>query len=66
LRLRPAGGEQIYCVTCAREMAELPPASRERDSASVPRGPRWGARSSEPERHEDDQNVDIDAFGGVA
>jgi Zn-finger nucleic acid-binding protein len=29
LWLRPAGGEQIYCTTCARAMGELPPSSVE-------------------------------------
>ena len=29
LWLRPVQGRQIYCVTCARAIAELPPASTE-------------------------------------
>jgi tRNA(Ile2) C34 agmatinyltransferase TiaS len=29
LWLRPAGGSQVYCIVCARDMAEMPPASRE-------------------------------------
>jgi hypothetical protein len=66
LRLRPAGGEEIYCVACARQMAELPPASWEMDTARVPQGPGWGARGGEREWQEGDDDVDIDAFGGVA
>ncbi len=33
LWVRPVGGGQIYCTTCARAMAELPPASHEAGSA---------------------------------
>jgi hypothetical protein len=66
LRMRPVGGEQIYCVDCARQMAELPPASRELETASVPQGPWWGVRGGEQEWREDDENVDLDPFGGVA
>ena len=63
LRLRPTGGEQIYCVVCAREMAELPPTSHEPETARVPQGLRRGAKAK---GHEEDEGVDIDAFGGVA
>ena len=31
LWLRPVGGGQVYCVACGRAMAELPPASYDRD-----------------------------------
>lgn len=34
LWLRPAGGGQIYCVSCARQIAEMPPASGRFDSSS--------------------------------
>jgi hypothetical protein len=37
LWLRPAGGAQIYCITCARQMAEMPPASRKLESSSLDR-----------------------------
>lgn len=63
LRLRPTGGEQIYCVVCARAMAELPSTSHEPETARIPQGPRWGAKARE---REEDEGVDIDAFGGVA
>ena len=66
LRLRPVGGEEVYCADCAREMAELPPASRELETASVPQGPQWGVCSGKREWSEDDEDVDIDPFGGVA
>jgi Zn-finger nucleic acid-binding protein len=35
LWLRPAGGKQIYCVSCARQMAEMLPTSRRLDSSSA-------------------------------
>jgi len=31
LWLRPTGGVQVYCAACGRAMAELPPASTERE-----------------------------------
>jgi hypothetical protein len=59
LWLRPVGGGQIYCVGCGREMAELPPASYEREGARMPRGPRWGMddddADSDPESYEGDE-----------
>ena len=36
LWLRPAGGGQIYCVDCGRQMAQLPPISREPEKARKP------------------------------
>jgi Zn-finger nucleic acid-binding protein len=33
LWLRPAGGEQIYCRGCARQMADMAPASHELEPA---------------------------------
>ena len=63
LRLRPSGGGQIYCVVCAQKMAELPPTSHEPETARIPQGPRWGAKTK---GHEEDEGVDIDGFGGVA
>jgi len=41
LWLRPVGGRQIYCAGCGREMAQLPAASYEPETAKMPRGPRW-------------------------
>jgi Zn-finger nucleic acid-binding protein len=34
LWLRPAGGGQIYCASCAKQIAEMPPASGQFDSSS--------------------------------
>jgi Zn-finger nucleic acid-binding protein len=34
LWLRPAGGGQIYCASCAKQIAEMPPASGRFDSSS--------------------------------
>jgi hypothetical protein len=42
LWVRPVGGEQVYCVGCARQMAELPPGSREVGRARMQQGPLWG------------------------
>ena len=39
LWLRPVGGEQIYCMSCGRAMAELPPASYEVRNARMAQGP---------------------------
>ena len=66
LWLRPVGGGQIYCVACGREMAELPPASHEPETARMPQGPRWGVDESDFEGYEGDEGVDLDASGGVA
>jgi len=69
LWLRPVGGGQIYCVGCGREMAELPPASYEREGvegARMPQGPRWGADDSDVEGYEGYDGLDPDAAGGVA
>jgi hypothetical protein len=66
LWLRPVGGGQIYCVSCGREMAQLPPASKEPETAQLPRGPRWGADDGAFEGFEGDEGVDLDAVGGVA
>lgn len=35
LWLRPAGGAQVYCVACGREMAKLPAVSREEDACEL-------------------------------
>lgn len=67
LWLRPVGGGQIYCATCGREMAELPPPSSEAETARVPQGPRWGASGSGRfEGYDEDEEVDLDEAGGVA
>jgi Zn-finger nucleic acid-binding protein len=66
LWLRPVGGGQVYCVGCGREMAELPPASYEAESARMPRGPRWGADEGETVRYEDDEGLYLISAGGGA
>jgi hypothetical protein len=66
LWLRPVGGGQIYCGACWREMAQLPPASTEPETAKVPRGPRWGVDDGDFEDFDGDEGVDLDAAGGVA
>jgi hypothetical protein len=65
LWLRPVGGGQVYCVACGREMAQLPPPSRERETAQLPRGPSWGGDEGDAEV-ERDEGLDLDAAGGVA
>ena len=62
LWLRPVGGGQIYCVTCGREMAQLPPASKVLDTAQLPQGPRWD--EDDGGIGERDEGVDLDAMGG--
>jgi hypothetical protein len=66
LWLRPVNGGQIYCVACAREMAELPPASKEAESARLPCGRRCGVDNGDFEGDEGDAGIDLDAAGGVA
>jgi hypothetical protein len=62
LWLRPAGGGQIYCKACGREMAEMPPASTERSTPQLPGGPQWGDDAG---YSEDSDGMDFEA-GGVA
>ncbi len=70
LWVRPAGGGQVYCSTCAAEMAELPSGSGERESTKIAQGPRWGMGHGDPEGYEDydewDDELDRDETGGVA
>ncbi|MFZ0774589.1 MAG: hypothetical protein WCA49_09150 [Candidatus Sulfotelmatobacter sp.] len=65
LWLRPAGGGQIYCVACGREVAELPPGSHERETERAPQEPQWGADGGEFEEDEDGAGMYLDATGGV-
>jgi hypothetical protein len=65
LWLRPTGGEQIYCAACGRAMAELPPASTERESARGARGTRWSS-GGDCNSWAEGEGVDVDAAGGVA
>jgi hypothetical protein len=61
LWLRPAGGEQIYCTGCGREMAKLPAVSRE-VSASTLEGSVW----SDDDLEIDEDGEDMGTVGGVA
>lgn len=63
LWLRPVAGGQIYCRNCAKEVAQLPPASTEPDSARTPNGPLWG---EDCEVHENDESFGMGEAGGVA
>ncbi len=65
LWLRPTGGGQVYCAACVRAMAELPPASTERE---IVRGAREARSRSGDDFHSwgEDEGVDVDAAGGVA
>ncbi|MCU1303039.1 MAG: hypothetical protein JWQ87_3323 [Candidatus Sulfotelmatobacter sp.] len=66
LWLRPVGGKQIYCAGCAREMAQLPPASTEPETARMCQGPRWGTHQDGDEMYEDDEEKYLDAAGDLA
>jgi hypothetical protein len=63
LWLRPAGGGQIYCVACGREMAQLPAPLREPEKARRPRKPPRGTGDGDFEGCE---GVELDELGGVA
>lgn len=63
LWLRPAGGMQIYCVACGREMNQLPPASKEPETARTQAKPRLGADDGD---FDGDEDGDVDAAGGAA
>jgi hypothetical protein len=65
LWLRPVGGGQIYCVGCGREMSQLPAASKVRDTAQLPQGPRWDGDDGDFEGYAGDEEVDLDASGGL-
>lgn len=65
LWLRPAGGGQIYCAACAREMAKLPATPHAPENARAARGPRWGVDVGEFDGYGEDEGMDLDA-GGVA
>lgn len=59
------GGGQIYCVGCARKIAELPPASHEPEHELV-RVPQRRAEGSEFDWYGEDDGADLDGAGGVA
>jgi Zn-finger nucleic acid-binding protein len=63
LWLRPSGSEQIYCTTCFRAIAELPPSSAE---AKIIRGERAnGGEDYELVDYEIGE-IDFDDCGGAA
>ncbi len=66
LWLRPTGGKQIYCVDCAREIADLPPTSHEPEAAIVSPVPRWGEDGDKFERYAEEDCGDRYVLGGVA
>jgi len=63
LWLRPVGGGQIYCVACARQMAELPPASHKLGRVTMQQGPRWGVDHCDYEGDDAGEGSDLDAAG---
>jgi hypothetical protein len=65
LWLRPAGGKQVYCAVCGREIAELPPASPEARNARVPRKVGWGMGGDRFEGDEEVIGMYPDTTGGV-
>jgi hypothetical protein len=66
LWLRQVGGGQIYCAGCTPQMSQLPPVSREPETARMSQGPQWGADEERYEEYESDDQNDLDAAGGVA
>jgi hypothetical protein len=67
LWLRPVGGGQIYCTSCATAMGELPPASYQPGrNPQLPQGPRWGVDESGEEGYESYGDFDLNATGGAA
>jgi len=66
LWLRPTGGGQVYCTACHRGMEEMPPASHERRGARIPQGPKWGGDASPGDGYEEDEELEVDPWGGVA
>jgi hypothetical protein len=65
LWLRPTGGGQVYCAACGRAMAELPPASTEREGVRRGRRSRWN-NDGDFDSWREDEGIDVDAAGGVA
>ncbi len=66
LWLRPAGGGQIYCVGCGREVAELPPTLKEAEAGNAAPGRGWGERAENVPNYEGKEGVGVDAAAGVA
>jgi len=66
LWLHPTGGGQIYCVGCARKIAELPPASHEPDTVWAPRGSQRVAEGRTFDAYGEDDDRELDAAGGAA
>jgi hypothetical protein len=66
LGLRPVGGGQTYCASCARAMAEMAAGSTEAENVRMPRGRRWDGDDGDLDDDEDNRGLDLDAAGGVA
>ena len=66
LWLRPAGGAEIYCVNCAREMAQLPPPSYVPDRIVHRKPPRPVFDYEDFESIEPEDEGDLNASGGAA
>jgi len=67
LWLRPAGGPQVYCLGCAREVDQLPPPSRTAVSAPrMPHGPRWGVDLDDEFLYDYGDDDEEDQAGGLA
>ena len=62
LWLRPAGGGQTYCASCARQMSELPRPSGERETLEEKENPRWAEGCS---ANDEDSRPDMQSAGGV-
>ncbi|MGD0987896.1 MAG: hypothetical protein ABR874_08800 [Candidatus Sulfotelmatobacter sp.] len=59
LWLRPMGGAQIYCSGCARQIAEMPPASHRLDASLAHQEEGYGAISDLEELLSDEELQDI-------
>lgn len=66
LWLRPAGGSQVYCAPCAREVEEMPPTARESQVLKERQARRKSAKRVEPAWTGNEAQGDKDAAGGAA
>ncbi len=66
LRLRPVGGEQIYCAGCSRHMDELPPAWQEVGNRKWAKGTRDARAVDRSDVKLAGNGVHGSAMGGVA
>ena len=68
LWLRPTGGGQVYCVSCAIALGEMPAAGQldRGRKPQMPRGPRWAVSFKDRESYETYSDIDLDGAGGGA